>query len=114
MPIPGDASAHEVRLVELVSGLSGARPRESLHSQGTRKITWWRDLDHLHPPCSATITTNCFPTTPPFDGNLLQIMPWPKFQSMTVHDLRAIYKYLSTIPCIEGLPAPSILHNDCT
>jgi len=72
------------------------------------------DLDHLHPPCSATITTNCFPATLPFDGNLLQIMPWPKFQSMTVHDLRAIYEYLSAIPCIEGPPAPSILHNDCT
>lgn len=49
----------------------------------------------------------------PFDGNLLQIMPWPLFQSMTVHDLRAIYEYLSAIPCIEGPPAPSILHNDC-
>ena len=73
------------------------------------------DLDHVHPPCSATITTNCFPATLPFDGNLLQIMPWPKFQSMTVHDLRAIYEYLSAIPCIEGPPAPSILSdNDCT
>jgi hypothetical protein len=72
------------------------------------------DLDHVHPPCSATITANCFPATLPFDGNLLQIMPWPKFQSMTVHDLRAIYEYLSAIPCIEGPPAPSILHNDCT
>ena len=72
------------------------------------------DLDHLHPPCSATTTTNCFPATLPFDGNLLQIMPWPKFQSMTVDDLRAIYEYLSAIPCIEGPPAPSILHNDCT
>jgi hypothetical protein len=72
------------------------------------------DLDHVHPPCSATITTNCFPATLPFDGNFLQIMPWPKFQSMTVHDLRAIYEYLSAIPCIEGPPAPSILHNDCT
>jgi len=40
-------------------------------------------------------------------------MPWPTFQSMTDHDLRAIYEYLSAIPCIEGPPAPSILHNDC-
>jgi hypothetical protein len=72
------------------------------------------DLDHLHPPCSAAVTTDCFPATLPFDGNLLQIMPWPIFQSMTVHDLRAIYEYLSAIPCIEGPPAPSVLHNDCT
>jgi hypothetical protein len=69
------------------------------------------DLDHLHPPCSATVTTNCLP--PPFDGNLLQIMPWPTHQNMTEHDIRAIYEYLSAIPCIEGPPAPSVLHNDC-
>jgi hypothetical protein len=69
------------------------------------------DLDHLHPTCSATVTTNCFP--PPFDGDLLQIMPWPVYHNMTNHDLRAIYEYLSAIPCIEGPPAPSPLHNDC-
>jgi hypothetical protein len=70
------------------------------------------DLDHVHPPCSATITTGCLPA--PFDGNLLQIMPWPNFQNLTDHDLRAIYEYLSAVPCIEGPPAPSVLHNDCT
>lgn len=69
------------------------------------------DLDHSHPPCSATVTTNCLP--PPFDANLLQVMPWPTHQNMTEHDIRAIYEYLSAIPCIEGPPAPSVLHNDC-
>jgi len=69
------------------------------------------DLDHLHPPCSAGQTANCLP--PPFDGNLLQIMPWYAFQSMTERDIRAIYEYLSAVPCIEGPPAPSVLHNDC-
>ena len=69
------------------------------------------DLDHLHPPCSSTVTANCLP--PPFDGNLLQIMPWPTFQNLSEHDIRAIYEYLSAIPCIEGPPAPSVLHNDC-
>lgn len=69
------------------------------------------DLDHLHPTCSPTVTTNCIP--PPFDGNLLQIMPWPVYKNMTNHDLRAVYEYLSAVPCIEGPPAPSILHNDC-
>jgi hypothetical protein len=71
------------------------------------------DLDHLHPACSATITTNCFPANPPFDGDLLQVMPWPIYKNMTDHDLRAIYEYLSAIPCIEGPPAPSPLHNEC-
>ena len=69
------------------------------------------DMDHLHPNCSPTVTTNCIP--PPFDGDLLQIMPWPIYRNMTDHDLRAIYEYLSAIPCITGPPAPSPLHNDC-
>ena len=60
------------------------------------------DLDHVHPNLPF-----------PFDGSLLQIMPWPTFQNMTDHDLRAIYEYLSAIPCIEGPPAPDPLHNDC-
>ena len=69
------------------------------------------DLDHLHPSCSATVTTNCLP--PPFDGSRLQVMPWPIYQSMTDRDLQAIYEYLSAIPCYAGPPAPSPLHNDC-
>jgi hypothetical protein len=69
------------------------------------------DMDQLHPSCSATLTTNCLP--PPFDGSRLQIMPWPTYQSMTDHDLRAIYEYLRAIPCVAGPPAPSPLHNDC-
>ena len=74
------------------------------------------DLDHVHPNCSdPTIkaSTTCFPSGARFDGNVLQIMPWPTFRTMTEHDLRAIYEYLSAIPCIEG-PSAGILHNDCT
>ncbi len=69
------------------------------------------DMDHVHPPCSATVTTNCL--TPPFDGDLLQVMPWPNYQGLTDHDLRAIYEYLKAVPCVAGPPAPSVLHNDC-
>jgi len=71
------------------------------------------DFDHAHPTCApgAPVNLGCVPF--PFNGNLLQIMPWPTFQSMTDYDLRAIYEYLSAIPCIEGPPAPNILHNDC-
>jgi hypothetical protein len=71
------------------------------------------DLDHLHPNCSATVTTNCFPATLPFNGDLLQIMPWPILQNLTRRDIRAIYEYLSAVPCIEG-PATGVLHNDCS
>ena len=61
-----------------------------------------KDFDHLHPNCSATVTTNCFPPFPPFDGNLLQIMPWPSYQDLTDHEIRAIYEYLKAIPCVQG------------
>jgi hypothetical protein len=37
-------------------------------------------------------------------GPYLQVMPWPTFQNMTDRDLRAIYEYLSAIPCLEGDP----------
>jgi len=37
-------------------------------------------------------------------GPYLQVMPWPNFQNMSDNDLRAIYEYLSAIPCIEGDP----------
>lgn len=46
------------------------------------------DLDQAHPQF----------------GPLLQVMPWPVYQDMTDHDLRAIYEYLSAIPCVEGGP----------
>lgn len=70
------------------------------------------DMDHVHPTCqpNQADTSHCVPA--PFDGRLLQIMPWPTYQNMTDHDLRAIYEYLSAIPCIAGPPS-GILHNDC-
>ncbi len=70
------------------------------------------DLDHLHPNCSGAPDGQCIPF--PFNGNLLQIMPWTAFQDMTDRDIRAIYEYLSAIPCVEGPANPTNpLHNDC-
>jgi len=40
------------------------------------------DYDHAHPQM----------------GALLQVMPWPTYQDMSDHDLRAIYEYLRAIP----------------
>jgi hypothetical protein len=72
------------------------------------------DFDHLHPPCTGAPDGTCLPAMDG-DGNLLQIMPWPIYQDMTEHDLRAIYEYLSAVPCVEGPTNPNnILHNDCT
>src|SRR6266852_6581409 len=59
------------------------------------------DMDHLHPTCPVgTVNPGCVPQ--PFDGRLLQVMPWFAFKNLTDHDLQAIYEYLSAIPCIEG------------
>jgi PKD domain len=59
------------------------------------------DMDHIHPTCAGKPDGKCIP--PPFNGDLLQIMPWP-YSQMTDHDLQAIYEYLSAIPCVEGGP----------
>ncbi|MDT8069159.1 MAG: cytochrome C [Terriglobia bacterium] len=59
-----------------------------------------KDPDNLHPTCSGAPNSSCIP--PPFDGSLLQIMPWPAFSELTDHDLRAIYEYLSAVPCVQG------------
>jgi hypothetical protein len=59
------------------------------------------DFDHVHPSCTAPGTpANCLAA--PFNGELLQVMRWPFFRDMTDHELRAIYEYLSAVPCNPG------------
>jgi hypothetical protein len=72
------------------------------------------DMDRLHPTCPpGVLNTGCVPA--PFDGTRLQIMPWPIYKNMTDHDLRAIYEYLSAIPCIDTIvPGQPQLRNDCS
>jgi hypothetical protein len=48
------------------------------------------DFEHAHPQF----------------GPLLQVMPWPVYQSMTDHDLRAIYEYLRAVP--PALPCAAV------
>jgi hypothetical protein len=62
-----------------------------------------KDYDHLHPTCTGAPNGTCLPA--PFNGELLQIMPWPTFQNMSDDDIRAIYEYLSAIPCIDTIVA---------
>jgi hypothetical protein len=40
----------------------------------------------------------------PNNPGLLQVMPWPAIGKSTDRDLKAMYEYLSAIPCIEGGP----------
>ena len=51
------------------------------------------DVDHWHSNLP-----------PPLNGNLLQVMPWSILQDMVEDDLKAIYQYLTAIPCLEGDP----------
>ena len=68
------------------------------------------DTDKMHPTCKGAPDGTCIPA--PFSGDLLQIMPWFAHKNMTDDDMRAIYEYLSTIPCIEGGPGEP--PNRCT
>jgi hypothetical protein len=82
-------------------------PDKTGHAEGGGSFEEFRaimrtgiDPDHAHPQF----------------GPYLQVMPWPAFQNMTDHDLRAIYEYLSAIPCIEGdpgLPHPRPIGTRC-
>jgi hypothetical protein len=70
------------------------------------------DNRKLHPSCSASVTTNCLP--PPFNGNVLQVMPWAAYQDMDDYDLLAIYQYLSSIPCVAGSTVKTdLLYHEC-
>lgn len=71
-----------------------------------------KDYDQVHPNCTGSPTGDCL--LPPFNGSLLQVMPWPVHQNMTDHDIRAIYEYLSAIPCIDtNIDGAPVLRNDC-
>lgn len=64
-----------------------------------------KDFDGIHPTCTGAPNTGCIPK--PFDGDLLQIMPWPNFKDLTDRETRAIYEYLKAVPCIQGnYPGP--------
>jgi hypothetical protein len=58
------------------------RPAGRTFAQFKLQLRTGIDLDHQHPQF----------------GPLLQVMPWPTYQDMTDHDIRAIYEYLKAIP----------------
>ena len=64
-----------------------------------------KDFDGIHPTCAGAPNTGCVPV--PFDGDLLQIMPWPNLKDLTDRETRAIYEYLKAVPCLQGnYPGP--------
>ncbi len=108
-PLPGLAHLYSRNLTPDKTG----RPAGGLtYKQFLTIMRTGKDYDHLHPTCTGAPDGSCI--LPPFNGDLLQVMPWPGFQSMTDHDLRAIYEYLSAIPCIDTVVAGApVLRNSC-
>jgi hypothetical protein len=111
-PFPGPGPFPNIVSRNLTPDKTGRPEGGHTFSEFVQIIRTGVDMDQLHPTCTGAPTGSCLP--PPFDGTRLQIMPWPVYKNMTDHDLRAIYEYMSAIPCIEGPPAPSPLHNDCS
>jgi hypothetical protein len=137
---PPSHTAHQIKQVNTATFLGGGRdfggfptPTSPLHIYSrnlTPDVTGMAEGGHsysdfvqimrtgkdfdvdVHPACTAGPTASCMPY--PFDGSLLQVMPWPALQNMTDRSLRAIYEYLSAIPCIDTVVAGQAqLRNTC-
>jgi len=66
---------------------AAGQPAGMSYSEFTQAMRNGMDFDHIHP--------------------VLQVMPWPRFRSLTDRDMLAVYDYLSTLPCLEGDPGVS-------
>ncbi len=108
-PLPGLAHLYSRNLTPDKTG----RPAGGFtYRQFFTVIRTGKDYDHLHPTCAGAPDGTCMAA--PFNGNLLQVKPWPNFQNMTDHEIRAMYEYLSAIPCIDSVVAGApILRNSC-
>jgi hypothetical protein len=101
-PFPGPGPFPHIISRNLTPDSTGRPEGGNTFEQFKTIIRTGIDMDHVHPTCTGAPNGTCLP--PPFDGSLLQIMPWPIYHNMTDHDLLAIYEYLSAIPCVEGGP----------
>jgi hypothetical protein len=137
---PPSKTAHQIKQVNTANFLGGGRdfggfptPTSPLHVYSrnlTPDVTGMAEGGHsypdfvqimrtgkdfdvtVHPACTAAPTASCMPY--PFDGSLLQVMPWPAYQDMTDRYLRAIYEYLSAVPCLDTVVAGQPqLRNTC-
>jgi len=109
---PSPASALHIVSRNLTPDVTGRPIGGATFAEFVQIMRTGKDFDtDVHPNCPAN-APKCMPY--PFDGGLLQIMPWPAFRNMTDHDLQAIYEYLSAIPCIDTVDANNPqLHNVC-
>ena len=104
----GDPAQGQPKVIDAADYLAGGFPRfgpvfipRNLTPDKTGKPEGGSTYQEFH----SIIRTGVDPDKAhPQFGPFLQVMPWPAFQNMTEGDLRAIYEYLSAIPCVEGDP----------
>jgi len=107
LAVPAIGSAHIIsrNLTPAPNNKTGLPGGDITYEKFLQIIRHGTDFDNLHPTCTAAPNTGCIPF--PFDGNLLQIMPWPNFKDLTDRETRAVYEYLKAVPCIQGnYPGP--------
>jgi len=100
VPPPGIGSAHIISRNLTPTPKTGLPEGDRTFEEFLTILRTGKDFDHMHPTCTGAPNSGCIPK--PFEGDLLQIMPWPIQQHMTDHDIRAIYEYLRAIPCVQG------------
>ena len=99
-PFPGPGPFPHIVSRNLTPDKTGMPEGGHTLAEFTQILRTGVDMDNLHPTCTGAPDGTCLPA--PFRGDLLQIMPWPDFGKLTDHDLRAIYEYLSAVPCLQG------------
>lgn len=92
--MPGRTFGPAVTSRNITPDASGL-PAGMSYAEFTQAVRFGVDIDQIHP--------------------LLQVMPWPRFRSLTDRDMQAIYTYLRATPCLEGDPGVSTTPtNRCT
>jgi hypothetical protein len=97
----GDPFAGEPEQINVPCYLSGGMDFGPFRSRNLTPDSQGRPAgltyaEFLHVLRTGEDTTS--PFDPPFDGGLLQVMPWPVFGKKTDRDIMAIYEYLKAIP----------------
>jgi len=97
----GDPFAGEPEQINVPCYLSGGMDFGPFRSRNLTPDSQGRPAgltyaEFLHVLRTGEDTTS--PFDPPFDGGLLQVMPWPVFGKKTDRDIMAMYEYLKAIP----------------
>jgi len=96
----GDPFTGAPKQVNVTHFLAGGRPFGPFTSRNLTRVP----DDHTAEEFILMMRTGQDPHAPANSPRLLQVMPWPVYQDMTDHDLRAIYEYLKVIPNAARCP----------